>query len=245
MLLYVHVPFCRAKCAYCAFHSLPGPEASVVAAYAGTLLDEMRLQAGRLRQAVSEPVETIFFGGGTPTLLPSALLIHLLKAIRTEFSVARDAEISLEANPESVPDVDSVRGLTLAGFNRVSLGVQSFSDARLKALGRPHTVTEAVEAFSRLRSGGFRNIGLDLMWGLPGQRPQAWMDELKYALELGPEHISCYGLTLEPGTPLAASYCAPEAKWEEEGAPKPPPDFPPPPLPNEDEQARMYVYGIE
>ncbi len=245
MLLYVHVPFCRAKCAYCAFHSLPGPEASAVAAYAGTLLDEMRLQADRLRRGVSDQVETIFFGGGTPTLLPPVLLIRLLKAIRSEFPVAWDAEISLEANPESVPDVDSVRELTAAGFNRVSLGVQSFSNARLKTLGRLHTVAEAVDAFSRLRNGGFRNIGLDLMWGLPGQRPQAWMDELKYALELGPEHISCYGLTLEPGTPLAAPYGAPEAEWEEEGAPNFLSNPLPAPLPNEDEQARMYVYGIE
>jgi oxygen-independent coproporphyrinogen-3 oxidase len=142
-----------------------------------------------------------------------------------------------------VPEASAVRELTRAGFNRVSLGVQSFSNARLKALGRLHTAADAVDAFSRLRNGGFRNIGLDLIWGLPGQRPRSWMDDLRYATDLGPEHISCYALTLEPGTPLAARYDAPgkDDRGKETPAPAQPPDM----LPDEDEQARMYVYGME
>lgn len=229
MLLYVHVPFCRAKCSYCAFHSLPAPAPGDVAAYIAALCAELRLQA---RHFGNETVESVFFGGGTPTLLPPEALAHVLETIRTEFTLTRGAEISLEANPESVPDAAGTRVLTSAGFNRVSLGVQSFSDERLAVLGRLHSASDAVRAFLRLQDGGFRNIGLDLMWGLPGQSQRAWMEELKQAVELSPAHLSCYGLTLEPGTPLASACVDRRTSGLK-------------PLPGEKDQARMYVLGME
>lgn len=245
MLLYVHVPFCRAKCRYCAFHSLAGPTAEDMASYLDTLEAELRLHAGHLR---GRRVETIFFGGGTPTLVPVRSLTRLLDSIRREFSVAGNAEISLEANPESVPSADGVKELTRAGFNRVSLGVQSFNGESLKTLGRLHTVSDAVGAFLRLQDGGFKNIGLDLMWGLPGQRPRQWMDELQQAVELNPTHLSCYGLTLEPETPMGRDYIAQSAASVQAGTELAlTENFPgaPKPLPGEADQSRMYVHGME
>jgi oxygen-independent coproporphyrinogen-3 oxidase len=179
-------------------------------------------------------IETVFFGGGTPTLLPAQALIKVLDDLRSAFTFAQDAEISLEANPESVPDVPEIKLLSRAGFNRVSLGVQSFSDAQLALLGRLHTAEDARDAFERLRKGGLRNISLDLMWALPGQRPQAWLNELKQAVELSPAHLSCYALSLEPGTALANSAAA--EKHGSGGID---------PLPKEREQSLMYVQGIE
>lgn len=274
MLLYVHVPFCRAKCGYCAFHSLPlqasaaapaAPRAGRgdLAQYLAGLEIELR---NRAPLAAGQRIESVFFGGGTPSLLPPRALARVMECIRAGYDLAPDAEISLEANPESVPDVMGVREWVAAGVNRISLGVQSFSDERLAALRRLHNAAEAMSAFWRLRDGGFRNLSLDLMWGLPGQRSRTWMDELKIAVELGPDHLSCYGLTLEPGTPLADAYIGRMGEGTDFSA-----DFPddssgdvfggspgdisdgsadlaalrPKALPGEAEQSRMYVYGME
>lgn len=217
--LYIHVPFCRAKCRYCAFFSEPVREGALEA-YVPLLLEEMALWAGRLGRL---QVPTVFFGGGTPSLLPPESLAQILDALRTHFDLAPDAEISLEANPESA-SLEFLRAARTLGVNRLSLGVQSFRDDELFLLGRPHTARQAWEAATRARAAGFANLGLDLIWGLPGQRESQWLETLRRAIELAPEHLSCYGLSLEPGTPLAE---APEAERQ---------------LPPERELARMYVH---
>ncbi len=196
--LYIHVPFCRSKCGYCAFYSEPLRQ-HALDAYLPLLLDEIALWAerlGRLR------VPTLFFGGGTPSLLPPDHLARIMETLRARFDLAPDAEISMEANPESAgPEfLDAARSL---GVNRLSLGVQSFRDEELALLGRPHSARQAAEAYARARAAGFANVGLDLIWGLPGQRESQWLESLRRAVLLVPEHLSCYGLTLEPGTPLA------------------------------------------
>lgn len=225
--LYVHAPFCRAKCRYCAFYSLPagqaGPQAPVLARYLCALEAEMD-QLVRAHGPVSAP--TLFFGGGTPSLLGADALSRILAALRSRFDLAPDAEISLEANPDSASP-EFLRAACALGVNRLSLGVQSLDDALLAALGRIHSAGQAVDAFASARAAGFANIGLDLIFGLPGQTPKAWLDTLRRAVALGPEHLSCYGLTLEPGTPLAGDKAALAA------------------LPDEDAQAEMYLAGAE
>lgn len=220
--LYIHVPFCRAKCRYCAFFSEPLREGALDA-YLPTLLDEIALWAGRLGRL---SVPTVFFGGGTPSLLPLEALARIMDALRASFDLAEGAEISLEANPESA-SLEFLRTAKALGVNRLSLGVQSFRDDELFLLGRPHNARQAWEAATRARSAGFANLSLDLIWGLPGQREGQWLETLRRAVELSPEHLSCYGLSLEPGTPLA------EAPEEERA------------LPPERELAHMFVHTGE
>ncbi len=194
--LYIHVPFCRAKCAYCDFNSYPGQQ-EIFEDYVTALIGEMA-QAGPGR------VRTIYVGGGTPTVLPLSLLARILAGARRAFAVAPDAEVSVEANPGTV-GVETLAGLRELGVNRLSLGVQSFDDAELRLLGRIHTATEAVAAVAAARQAGFDNLNLDLIYGLPDQRPDAWASSLERALALQPEHLSLYALSVEEGTPLAAS----------------------------------------
>ena len=146
-------------------------------------------------------VDTIYFGGGTPSYFGAEGLATILTAIRKNFDVAPDAEITFEANPDSVTD-QLLRRLRAEGFNRASLGVQCDDEKILAALGRPHTYKQAVTAFQKLRKAGFDNISVDLMYGLPQQSPFTWQDTLRNVISLHPEHISCYGLKVEPGTPL-------------------------------------------
>ena len=199
MLLYVHVPFCVRKCGYCAFHSGPfSPEAATF--YVREVLREMA-EWGRTLGRVR--IETVYFGGGTPSLLEPEQIGALLQAAGKCFALSPDAEITLEANPDSVlrPGfLDSLRGL---GVNRLSLGVQSLRDDALAMLGRPHDGAQARRAVRAARQAGFSNLSLDLIWGLPGQTPVAWLEDLRAVVELAPEHVSCYGLSLEEGTPLA------------------------------------------
>ena len=220
MLLYIHVPFCRQKCRYCVFPSeVPAPDAErAVALYLGTLLQEITFWGERLGKA---SVQTVFFGGGTPSILPVKAVEGILDRVRATFSLVRHAEISMEANPESALAPGWLAGVKKAGVNRLSLGVQSLDDQRLRLLGRPHTAVEATAAFERARRAGFTNINLDFMWGLPGtdpealgaaravnmerlrpQSPRKWLRELEEAAALQPDHISAYGFTLEPDTPL-------------------------------------------
>lgn len=200
MLLYIHVPFCRRKCRYCAFYSeasAPGSDARL-ASWASALLCEMRREA----EALGHPsLRTVFFGGGTPSLLSPSLVGAVLDAAAGLFSLDAQAEISMEANPESMNE-EKARGFRLAGVNRVSLGVQALDDALLAALGRVHDKKTALSAYSALRRAGFHNVGLDLMWGLPGQSVDNWKAQLAEAAALSPEHLSCYGLMLEEGTPF-------------------------------------------
>lgn len=303
MLLYIHVPFCRRKCRYCAFHSLPligdggvasessgspqsprlsgsadaplpagltdstdaslsdtppivpsaqdtsghdgrttattrpvssGPvtrqaiscaPADALPAYVETLFSELALWGDRLGNVT---VETIFFGGGTPSLLPPHVVAAILDRIRRTFQVVSGAEISLEANPESLSGKQQARALYDAGVNRLSLGVQALDDTLLHLMGRPHRARDAIRAFNAARDAGFTNISLDFIWGLPGQRLRQWLDQLREVVRLRPDHLSCYGLTLEEGTPLTADVEAGSLA-----------------LPQEREQAAMFMQGAE
>ena len=194
--LYIHVPFCAGKCDYCAFYSEPVPDAEMIRRWLDRILLQLEENAPRLKKA-----ETVYFGGGTPSLLPEDVLRRLFAAVREAAPSA--TELSLEANPFTVtPEKAAV----LASFvNRVSLGVQSFDPVLREAVGRrSHPGPGEEEAVRNLREAGLRNLGLDLMYGLPGETPELWRLDLERALELEPEHISAYSVTPEPGTPFAA-----------------------------------------
>jgi oxygen-independent coproporphyrinogen-3 oxidase len=196
--LYLHVPFCTAKCGYCDFNSYAGHD-HLVPSYTATLLKDAALW----REAVgARQVATIFFGGGTPSLTPAADLSDLLDGLRGVFEVEPEAEISLEANPGSL-SVEYLRALRSAGFNRLSIGVQSFDDEELISLDRIHSSADALTAFEAARTAGFDNVNLDLIYGLPEQVIDAWKRNLERALSLRAEHLSLYALTVEEGTPLA------------------------------------------
>ena len=196
--IYVHVPFCRSKCQYCDFYSVTNKKDLDFDGYTQAVCTHIK-EAGM--QAPNHIVDTIYFGGGTPSFFGGEGMAMILAAIRKNFDVSPTAEITFEANPDSVTDrlLRRVRG---EGFNRVSLGIQCDNDNILKTLGSPHTYAEAVTAVKKLRKKGFRNISVDLIYGLPGQRPQNWNATLNNVLSLKPEHISCYGLQVEEGTPL-------------------------------------------
>ena len=196
--IYIHIPFCKSKCEYCDFYSIPGKHEEMMARYTEAVCRHIR-ETGSL--APKHRVDTIYFGGGTPSYFGAEGLATILTAVRKNFDVASDAEITFEANPDSVTD-QLLRRLRAEGFNRASLGVQCDDDKILKSLGRPHTYQQAVTAFQKLRKAGFDNISVDLMYGLPQQSPFTWQDTLRNVLSLHPEHISCYGLKVEPGTPL-------------------------------------------
>ena len=196
--IYIHGPFCRSKCQYCDFYSLTTKEDSLHDGYLDAVCSHIK-EAGAL--APNYLVDTIYFGGGTPSFFGAEGMAAILTVIRKSFDVARDAEITFEANPDSVSD-RLLRRLRSEGFNRVSLGIQCDNDDILKKLGRPHSYAQAVNAVKRIRKMGFKNLSLDLMYGLPGQSLQAWEHTLQNVLKLQPEHISCYGLKVEEGTPL-------------------------------------------
>jgi len=196
--IYVHIPFCRSKCDYCDFYSVTFRESRVWDDYLDAVCQHIR-EAGTL--APGYLVDTIYFGGGTPSLFGADSLNYILRTIRKAFDVSGSAEITFEANPDSVSD-RLLKKLRSEGFNRVSLGVQCDDDAILKKLGRPHNYRQAVTAVEQIRKAGFRNLSLDLMFGLPGQTLESWEATLEHVLSLNPEHISCYGLKVEEGTPL-------------------------------------------
>ena len=196
--IYVHVPFCRSKCQYCDFYSVTTKETRVLDGYLEAVCTHIR-EAGAL--APEYLVDTVYFGGGTPSFFGADGMAQILSVIRKSFDVAHTAEITFEANPDSVSD-RLLRRLRSEGFNRVSLGVQCDDDEILKKIGRPHSYAQAVTAVQRIRKAGFRNLSLDLMYGLPGQSLEDWEQTLKNVLTLTPEHISCYGLKVEEGTPL-------------------------------------------
>ena len=196
--LYLHIPFCTAKCGYCDFNSYANHE-HLIPSYAETLVKEAALW----RDVVGRrPVETVFFGGGTPSLNPVGEMAKILEGMRASFAIAPDAEVALEANPGSVT-TEYLRGLRELGFNRLSIGVQSFDDEELVALDRIHTGDDARAAYVAARDAGFDNVNLDLIYGLCDQPIEAWQRSLEEALALAPEHLSLYALTVEEGTPLA------------------------------------------
>ncbi len=195
--IYIHVPFCRCRCGYCSFISCAGRERDIPA-YLTALRREIATRSG------GETVPSIFFGGGTPSLLSVSQVSEILATLRGHFSIAEDAETTLEANPGTVDDA-YLAGLRRAGVSRLSLGVQRFDDAELKLLGRIHTSNEAREAVAAARCAGFDNLSLDLIYGLPGDTLGAWRRSLEAAVALAPEHLSLYALTLEEETPLGAA----------------------------------------
>ena len=196
--IYIHIPFCKSKCEYCDFYSLGGNHEELYADYTDAVCRHIR-ETGPL--APNHRVDTIYFGGGTPSYFGEEGLATILTAVRRHFDVAPDAEITFECNPDSVTE-KLLRRLRAEGFNRASLGIQCDDDGILAALGRPHSYRQAVQAFQKLRKEGFDNISVDLMYGLPQQSPFTWRDTLQNVLTLRPDHISCYGLKVEQGTPL-------------------------------------------
>ena len=196
--LYLHIPFCDTKCAYCDFNSYAGME-SLIPAYTDALCREARLWAPAAAGAM---VTTIFFGGGTPSLMPPRAMVKILETLSETYRLAIDLELSLEANPGTV-DERHLRNLRAAGFARISIGVQSFDDRELKALDRIHSGEQAIAAYEAARAARFENINLDLIYGLAGQSLEAWAANVERALVLHPEHLSLYALTVEEGTALA------------------------------------------
>lgn len=197
--LYIHYPFCLRKCLYCAFNSVVDAPCTPDG-YLEGLLREMDLRAAAAGAGAS--AITLYFGGGTPSLLEPVQVQRIIAAARRCYRLAPDAEITLECNPGTAT-FEKLAALREAGVNRLSLGVQSFDDAFLVALGRIHTGRQAVEAFAAARSAGFDNVGIDLIHSLPGQTCVDWERDLARACELQPEHLSVYGLTVEEGTPFA------------------------------------------
>ena len=196
--IYIHIPFCRSKCQYCDFYSLTTKDDKILDSYIDALTAHIK-EAGAL--APNYKVDTIYFGGGTPSFFGADGMATLLTAIRRHFDVVSDAEITFEANPDSVSP-KLLRRLRAEGFNRVSLGIQTDNDEVLQKLGRPHNYAQAVTAVERIRKAGFRNLSLDLMYGLPGQTLESWEKTLRNVMTLNPDHISCYGLKVEERTPL-------------------------------------------
>ncbi len=194
--LYVHLPWCVRKCPYCDFNSHAVRDALPEQAYVDALLRDLDAE---LPAVAGRGIETIFFGGGTPSLFSPAAIARLLEGIRARIAVAPDAEITLEANPGTV-DIERFRGFRNAGVNRLSIGIQSFDDDKLKALGRIHGRAEALRAAEAARVAGFENFNLDLMFGLPDQTLEQTLADVRMAIEQRPTHISAYQLTIEPNT---------------------------------------------
>ena len=220
--IYIHIPFCRSKCDYCDFYSLPGRE-DRMDDYQRALLRHLKETAPR---AKGFAVDTIYFGGGTPTLYGEKRLRELLSAVRRYFRVERTAEITCEANPDSAEE-RLLRQLRRAGFNRLSLGMQSACPEELRSVHRPHTAQQTDAAVAAARRAGFQNLSLDLIYGLPGQTAESWRETVEHALALEPEHLSCYGLKVEEGTPLARRVAQGEM------------------LPDDDAQADLYLWTAD
>jgi len=220
--LYVHIPFCKQKCVYCDFYSLAGSE-SRMEEYTAALCGHLAALAPR---AAGHIVDTVYFGGGTPSYLGAERLCRILSAIQRHYRVTPDAEITFEANPDSACDASVLTALRHAGFNRISLGMQSADDGELAEIGRIHTHAQVKAAVTTARKAGFDNLSLDLIYGLPHQTIERWKSNLAAAVELAPEHLSCYGLKVEEGTPLYA-------RRHTAG------------LPDDEAQADFYLYTVD
>lgn len=221
--IYVHIPFCRSKCEYCDFYSIPGARnKDLMERYLDATVAHIRETAS---SAPGYEVDTVYFGGGTPSFFGASGLRRLFAEIDRRFDVSRDAEVTFEANPDSIT-LPMLMSLRRAGFNRISIGVQSDLDEQLKALGRPHNYKQAQQAVSLARRAGFDNVSVDLMFGLPNQSREQWMQTLRHVIDLKADHISCYGLKVEPGTKL----------YEYQNCAN---------LPDDDAQADMYFYAVE
>ena len=220
MELYLHMPFCVRKCAYCDFLSFPSG-AKTQRMYAKRLMEDIGVMGKRYGEI---PVETIFIGGGTPSVPDSGLIVEIMEHVRHAFHVADGAEISMEANPGTVTR-EKLTDYRKAGINRLSFGLQSANDQELKLLGRIHTWAEFLESFTLARECGFANLNIDLMSALPGQTCESWKETLSRVTDLDPEHISAYSLIIEEGTPFGERYGSEEGRKL---------------LPDEDSEREMY-----
>lgn len=219
--IYIHIPFCASKCGYCDFYSKAGCKEQMPR-YQQALLMHIEEAASRIAPAY---IDTVYFGGGTPSYYGAKRLCEILEAVKCTGRLLKSAEITVEANPDSMKPAE-LRQLRKAGVNRLSVGMQSANNDILKMIGRRHNFKQVEMAVKNARAAGFDNISLDLIYGLPSQTRSEWADTLARALELHPEHISGYGLKLEPGTPMYAYHDTPL-------------------IPDDDEQADMYLCMVE
>lgn len=216
--IYIHIPFCASKCAYCDFYSLPG-KADQMEKYQKALIKHIEEAA---EQMAPYYIDSVYFGGGTPSFYGAKNICALFNTLKRTAKVLKSAEVTVEMNPDSVTR-EELRLLRSEGVNRISLGVQSANDDILRLIGRRHSFKQAEQAVKLIRAEGFDNLSIDLIYGLPSQTKSDWADTLSKALSLRPQHFSCYGLKLEPGTPIC--------KYEGSEI-----------LPTDDEQADMYLY---
>jgi len=225
--IYLHIPFCKHRCAYCDFNTYADQEDSIPA-YVNALINEINFVGQQTTQLSNYPtIHTIFFGGGTPSLLTAPQFDSILRALRAAFTFTADAEISIEANPGTISP-EKLNGIRESGINRISFGVQSANTEELRMLERIHDFFTVIEAVSTARKAGFDNLNLDLIYGLPEQTLASWKTTLARIIDLHPEHISAYALTLEHGTPFG--------RWSSKGLL---------PLPDPDLAAEMYEYAEE
>lgn len=220
--VYIHIPFCASKCGYCDFYSLAGCD-NLMEKYHRALIAHMEESAPGIR---SYEVDSVYFGGGTPSYYGAERLMELFNVLKLNGNVRLDAEVTVECNPDSMTR-DELKLLRQEGVNRLSMGIQAADNDLLKIIGRRHNFKQAKDAFQLAREVGFDNISVDLIYGLPTQTKSDWADTVSRILELHPEHISCYGLKLEEGTPMYDEYRDS------------------PVLPDDDEQADMYFYAAE
>ena len=197
--LYVHIPFCAVKCKYCDFLSFDGESYGTMLRYVDSLCQEIKLYAPLAGDYI---VRSVFIGGGTPSLLDESLITNIMAFIRRTFTLEKDAEVTIEANPGTLRH-QKLNGYKSAGINRISIGLQSADDDMLKKLGRLHNYDQFVASFKAARRAGFNNINIDIMSGLPGQTIHSYVDTLSRVIEYQPEHISAYSLSIEAGTPFA------------------------------------------
>ena len=218
--IYIHIPFCVSKCAYCDFHSV-APTGKMMAHYHQALTRQLREASSVLSGYY---IDTIYFGGGTPSYYGARRIASLFGTLKEHYKVLLDSEVTVEINPDSISAKD-LRLLRKEGVNRLSIGVQTTEDGLAKSLGRRHTFAQVKKAFARARRAGFDNISLDLIYGLPTQTRKDWAKTLNRIIALRPDHISCYGLRIEEGTPLYLFKDSPD-------------------IPSDDDQADMYLYMV-
>jgi oxygen-independent coproporphyrinogen-3 oxidase len=211
--LYIHIPFCATKCPYCDFNTYAG-----ITQMLPSYLDALKTEVGLWADILDHPpLSSVFLGGGTPSMLTADQICQLLTVVSRSFPIQRDTEITAECNPDDMA-LDRLRGFRSAGINRISMGVQSLEPDLLVLLGRRHNAKQAIRAYANIRKAGFKNVNLDLMYGLPTQTLPQWQETLGEILGLTPEHLSAYCLTLEPETPMARAVLA-------ETVPEPDPDL--------------------
>lgn len=221
--LYVHIPFCLTRCGYCDFNTYAGLD-ELKSPYVDALTREAALNSSEWND---EEFVSVFFGGGTPTILPPEQMVRMLDDLHRLFHVFGDAEITIEANPDTV-DIEYLAALRSAGVTRLSMGLQSFDTTVLRALERIHSPESVRRAFSAARAAGFDDVNLDLIYGANGETLDSWMNTLEQTIALGPEHVSAYALTIEPATPLGRAVAAGRT-----------------PAPDADLQAEMYAAACE